>query len=523
MAHKVKSRVNMTAFLLFTVLLLSCLLAACQPTPLVPPVVNKAGGISGDMIAEPLAPGVVKDVDAPHWTETTTRMNGRITINADVDIEIPENLSNTPVYKLEQVELTPKRLAELTHYFVGDSKLYKPLPMTKFEGMEQLKKLKDPQSSFGENDEFGINEMSKGLQTLIDKAPDTAVKEYTDLSFTLPYKPEKTRMMEASLDNLSAPQAERYVDVIAQTGEEYEPEICASTFDSAVGISGRFAFTYPGSFSSERAMDVRNTRFSQMMSFSSYRDQETVKAYSSAFNKYTSLLNGVIDMITETPEQALSVAQAVLNDLGINDVSLDTIEKGVWQPRQPQEWDEFSTPVSKMQGGYEITFTRSAGQLAGFRLNYSSIPTDDMLTYTPPFRVEQVIMFVSNGKIIAFDWRSMSKAIETIAANTNLIPFDEIKERFTDYVTYNYPYQEGPDGEMLKDSIKIDILSVELRSSQITAKDDPYKAWLVPSWLIWFQFSYLDEYYNIETIDNIPCEINALDGGIIIPVKLNRS
>lgn len=350
------------------VLLILSGLAACQPTPLKPVVVNKSEGISAEMVTDPLPSGEIKEVDAPpHWKETMTRQKGRIELSADVDVKIPENLSNTPVYKLEQVALTPERLKELVNYFVGSSQLYKPLPMTKFEGMQQLDKLQDATTSYGNYDNDAKSNMSRALQQMIDDAPDKAQKQYTDLSFSLPYTTEYTRMLEAYLGRFTTPQAENYVDVFAQTGEVYEPEIHASTYDSTVGTSGLFKYSYPGSFYSEASMKITKQWNDFMYGSSFYKPTDSDKEYLTAYNRFDAQLSGAMDLITEDPDQALLTARHVLEDLGITDLGLSSIEKGVWLPRQPQEWDEFSTPIDQAVGGYVITFARSAGQLAGFR------------------------------------------------------------------------------------------------------------------------------------------------------------
>ncbi len=518
MAQKTKRSVKFISSMLALLLLLCCFTTACQPTPAKPVVANKSGGITAKMIADPLPPGAVKDVDAPqHWKESMTRLNGHMIIDVDTDVKIPENLSDTPVYKIEQAELTQQRLSELTHYFVGDSKLYKPLPMTSFEGLTQLQKIKDGTGLYGEHNFEARKHMADKLQELIDEASASTERTYTDLSFTQPYDSEYKVVIDAWLkaegvDGILKPKGEKYVNVYAETGEEYEPTISASTYDDFAAIPSNFTFAYPGDILT--ADDIKQINMShEMYNNPYYTIEETLQNYLATANQHFSELGNVINSVSEEPEQALSAAQKALDDLGIVDVSLDNIQKGVWLPRQPQEWDELSTPTSKAQGGYSIVFSRSADQLAGFRANYNGMNAKEMLTYTPPFLVEQISMFISDGKILQFDWRSMSQAIETVAANTNLLSFEEIKERLADYLSYNFSYT-GPDNE----SFSIDIVDAQLRSSQITAKDDPFRAWLVPSWVFKIRLDY-DESHNTSTIisADYPCEINALDGGIITP------
>ncbi len=519
MAQKTKRSVKLVSCVLAALLLLCCFTTACQPTPAKTVVVNKSGGITAQMIADPLSPGTVKEVDAPaHWKESMTRLGGHMVIDADADVIIPENLSDTPVYKIEQTELTQQRLAELTHYFVGDSKLYKPLPMTSFDGLAQLNKLQNGEGSYGQYYEEARKQMADKLQEMIDEAPVTAEKQYTDdLSYTQPYETDENIVIDAWLKaagvgGILKPKGEKYAAVFAETGEEYEPMISASTYDDFAVIPSRFTFAYPGSIMT--AGDIEENNMSnERYDNANYTLDEALKTYLATVNQYYSELNEVMGHMIETPEQALATAKKALDDLNIDGLSLDNIDKGVWLPRQPQEWDELSTPVSEAIGGYSVVFSRSAGQLAGFRQNYGGMSAKEMLTYTPPFRVEQITIFVSNGKILRFDWRSMAKTVETVAKNTNLLPFDEIKERLADYLSYNFSFTGRET-----DSFSVDIVSVQLRSSQITAKDDPFKSWLVPSWLFLIRQDYSDAANTDTSITgDYPCEINALDGGIIIP------
>ncbi len=526
MAQTSKRSVKFVSITLAPVLLLCCFTTACQPTPLAPPVVNKASGISAEMIADPLLQGTTKEIDAPqHWKETLTLQDGRMQINADLDVKIPDNLSNTPVYKLEQIPLTPERLQQLAQYFVGDSKFYKPLPMTQFEGLAQLKKIQNAQGMFGDFNIDDLKLMSNKLQELIDIAPDTVDKVYTDLSFSLPYHTEYRRVLDAYLSAYGIsilskkPNIQNYVDVFAETGEEYEPQISASTYDSSAAIPSRFKMTYPGSILTASTFEQMKQE-NEMQYTENYEIAEPLKSYIASKNQLIANMNDVMASISEAPEQALAEAQKALYDLGINDLNLDVMEKGVWLPRQPQEWDEFSTPVSKAQGGYSFVFARSAGQLAGFRSNYGSMSAGDLPQYTPPFIIETVEIFISNGKILQFDWHSMSQPTETVASNTNLLPFDQIKKRLADYLSYIRPDYLDSDGEPIDDTIHIQITDAELRSCQIPAKDDPYKAWIVPSWLFKFRITYTVNDVNYEYIQpESICEINALDGGIIIPMN----
>ncbi len=520
MAQTSKRSVKFVSITLALVLLLCCFTTACQPTPAKPVVINKSGGISGDMIADPLPPGALKEVDAQaHWKETMTLQNGHVSINADVDVNIPDKLSNTPVYKLEQIPLTQEKLEELTHYFVKDKKLYKPLPMARLDGLIQLQKIKDGTGMYGQYDDESRKLMAKKLQDMIDNAPASAEKVYSNLAFTSIDIPDYGEVLEAAFGEYSFPETDNYLTVKAETGEEYKPTISASTYLSGTSLTSSFAYEYPGSFMTESLMKSNRQRNELLKS---YRPADTTfQSYIANFNQYYAELDEVMADYTETPDQALQIAQKALTELGIDNMGLNCIEKGVYLPRQPQEWDELATSISDGQVGYSMTFERAAGQLTGFTEYYivGDTTKTEMLTYTPPFLVESISIFVCNGRIMLFSWQNISQIVETVAQNTNLISFDKIKTRFADYLSYIYNAYDDSETEP-EESYIIDIIDIQLRASQVTAKDDPYRAWLIPSWVIRYRTTEIEDNGTVKRVyQDMPCEINALDGGIIIPVS----
>ena len=519
MEPKSKHSVKLVSAVMALVLAIGCFTTACQPTPAESVVVNKSGGITAQMIADPLPPGAVKEVDAPaHWKQTLSIQNGRVLFNADVDIKIPDNLSNTPVYKMEQIPLTQERLAELTHYFIGDSKLYKPLPMTRLDGLIQLQKVKDGSGMYGREAEDTRKLMADKLEEMIADAPASADKEYTDIAFSPYTNSGYYKMLEGPYGEISIPKADNYMVVCAETGEDYEPKISASTYLSGTSLISSFGFGYPGSYMTASRMKSDRQLIELYRSYTWLSTTDVFRSYIANFNKYYAELDDVMSAYTETPDQALKIAQKALADLGIDNMGLNCIEKGVYLPRQPQEWDELSTSISDGQAGYSLTFERAAGQLAGFSDYYSmdSSSANEMLTYKPPFLPEMITVFVSNGKILQFGWENMSQAVETVAQNTNLVPFDKIKSRFTDYITNFYTQYDDPKAEP-EESYIIDIIDVQLRASQVPAKDDPYRAWLIPSWVIKYRTTQrLYEGTLKHVYQEFPCEISALDGGIIL-------
>ena len=109
--------------LVASIMLSTCVLTACQPTPETPPVIPKSEDIPKEAILETAtAPPEVENATQPaaysvkeHWAETVEK-NEFFTIEADADILMPE-VEAYPAERLERVALTQERVNELIAYF----------------------------------------------------------------------------------------------------------------------------------------------------------------------------------------------------------------------------------------------------------------------------------------------------------------------------------------------------------------------------------------------------------------------
>jgi hypothetical protein len=95
------------------------LLTGCQKTPDQSAVVSKAGGLSEDVIAEPLKDGETQTLDLPeHWDTTVTWSNDRGVFHADQKLE-SVTTGNLPVIEVSQKKLELEQLNGLISYFAG--------------------------------------------------------------------------------------------------------------------------------------------------------------------------------------------------------------------------------------------------------------------------------------------------------------------------------------------------------------------------------------------------------------------
>ena len=492
-------------------------LTGCKATPEEAPVVNKTEGVSDSMKAETLAEGDLKVVDTPQpWKESIMRQNDQIEIKADVDVKVPEGLSNTPVYQLHQIPLTEEYLSELIEYFAGENKLYKPLQLTKSECDEQLAKLQDD-GLFGLFDAAQRNEMQKEIENIKSTAPENDSKEYMKAAFELPLETERDRVYRIGRGyEDTTPKTQDYLNVFVDTGEEYEPEIKATRFNADAGTKSGFQYKYPGDIYSESDFNA----LAGMFSFDASAYDESYAAYVEKEQKYLKEIGEKLEKYDVPSKETSQLAQKAIENLGINDLNLTNIEKGIWLPRSPKEWAELSVDVSQAKLGYYLTYSRSAGGLVGAVYNnygnssQADIPAEQL--YAPPFLMESIKIFISDGEIILFDWQNMAEQTETIAENTNLLPWNDVTKQLANTLSYVFAIPDGEGGSDSSYNERIDILSAKLCSDYIPAKDQPDEVWIIPIW----QFEVRATIQNMGEAEKVGAPVsfrlNALDGGLIV-------
>ena len=494
---------------------LSLFLCACQPTPETPPVIYRGEGLPEGCVIDPVPEGQKKEIDAPeHWTEEAYRTNKLVKINADADIVIPD-ISNTPVIELAQKPLTVDELKGLSAYFAGDRKLYNKPEMTKAELEFQLEQLQNRKGEYGVSyNNSVVPEAENRLKKLIDIAPDTIEKEYTDIVFSYPQKnlSESIWMKYDQKEGEQEQLAKTDFEAIVETGGAVEPEIYAVTYNEQAGTSSSFSYSKGSYITAERLQRYRTSiEYARGVEGTKWEQDSKV---TDAFESYFYRIEDVLSKNAGTEEQARRVAEEVLKDLGISYMALASVEKGIALNIPFSRWDkEVDTEVA--QGAYILTCFREVGGLVGFHpsfaASYDSLPEQ---VYKPPFLPEKITMVVTDEGLYAFLWENMSEEVGTVAANTIPLSFDKVKERFLEHIGYVIALHGLPPEEDYL--YRYDVYRVQLRSFPSTAYNQPNRAWMIPVWVF-----YMEHYskYGEEDVLLVDEEvmINALDGGFVSP------
>ena len=496
-----KSRLIVLLCLVFVVLF-----SACQPTPTVPPMVNRGQGLSDEFIAPPLAEGEKREIDAPtHWEEAKSLRNGEIEVVADIDIEMPETVGNIRVLELAQREFADEYLKTLTDYFAKGSRLYKIPKMTKSRLAQELEDVKNRVGDYNSPYSQAIAyELS--IPELIEQAPESTTKEYVSAGFDFPTKDE-TEMLRSRYRQEQDTIETRNTFSAYVEDDGIAPKITATKYDPKVGSNSSFAFKrgiiYPASL---LAADHEGYN-----SFLSWKGTELEGGLNDAWLEekasWLDMMDERMGSIIISPDRAQAQADSVLADLGISDLGLFRAEPGIQiLTEEYQMWTNTMNRMHKgissslFKPGYLFVYYRKDGELISLR--YSNNAT----LVAPSFPPENVSIFVTEDGVQSFEWINMSTVKGIVAENTSILSFETVKNNFYDILVYT------AQGGRLKYQLK----NARLGLYNTVAFNYPYRVWLVPCWYFEYEyFSYTDAFGDEISMGSSSEIFNALDGRYI--------
>jgi len=156
------------------------LLTGCQKTPDQSAVVSKAGGLSDDVIAEPLKDGETQTLDLPeHWDTTVTWSNDRGVFHADQKLE-SVTTGNLPVIEVSQKKLELEQLNGLISYFAGGEILYQTQELTREYYQNLLDRIKNREGFYADNSVEFIVEGDEDSQITVGLKDDTEYEVFID-------------------------------------------------------------------------------------------------------------------------------------------------------------------------------------------------------------------------------------------------------------------------------------------------------------------------------------------------------
>lgn len=487
-------------------------LIACAKTPEKAIVVDKSEGLPKDSVI-PNDNDTPKDVGIPsYWKETIEKSDGYVTLEADYDMEIPE-VYNTPVYSYEMKPLGGKLLKKLCDYFAEGNKLYEYPAMTKDELRTQKKSIEGQKGKWAGYEESGLTGMLTRLDELIEKAPDEKTVTYVKTTLKKPYQTEEEYVNEADA-YMYGQNSSYYFDtnekigfkVRIDRGQKVDPVIFAINYNEKLGSTSNFLFSQ-GTFIDEKAL------------WHKIENQE-IFGFGKKYDVYLNYLQSEMEKNTDktfTEENAVKKVREILKDLEIKDFEVTEVYKAIGS-LESESWGILDEENLTMSEGFSVYLAPKAGKLIGYEQPFQEPFTDLPETiYAPTFSTEKIHVIVTEEGIQQFEWTNISQRKETIAENTKLLSFEEIKKKAAEHLLYislsGYREKDKEDGY----SYKFILEDVKLRMSNVPAYEDPSAVWLVPVWVFEFKEERINPSGEIMRMNNEIVLLNAIDGGYIRP------
>lgn len=499
-------------------------LGGCRETPDESAVVDKSDGISEAVEAEPLADGETRIIEVPERWEQTEKWNkDRWIFRADVELESVE-AGNLPVVELKQRSMTQEELEELVEYFADGEELYVPLQTTKDVYQEKLDRIRNMEGVYSVYTiDTVMGDKADKLEQGLELAPEegTQSQETAEIAFG-PRRADPAE--DAATDRrkyISEETDSMDLYFSADIGEDRESTISVRKYDPDAGLSGKFEWMTGDQILYQKSdIDVYQSMHAEYADVS-----DTDRAWEQLLDQCTAMMREQnIDQ-----EEGRRQAEAFLEEMGITDKSCSYAEPVLWFPEGSYQEDLANTyydslwqaDLSRAEAGYVYTFHNeisglpvdllSGGNLLG--ISDSGAETD---SYAPPFPVESITVAVTESGVKMFSWTGMSETVSTVMENTSVLPFEKIRDRIVQYLSYCFPGSQPDDSESV---FEYDLQDITFGYSYITAYENPDHAWAVPAWLVELK-SGSDMYdltgkREMENMQWTYLTVNALDGSVI--------
>lgn len=236
-------------------------------------------------------------------------------------------------------------------------------------------------------------------------------------------------------------------------------------------------------------------------------------------NKNDAWLKSLKEHMEEIPslseEEALNEAKALLDKLSIKGFEVGSCVKAIGN-RNTETWVLWDEDNPFNEVGFSIYFYRTLGDLMGYSQRSPEILEGIPETvYAPQFSSEKIQIIITKDGVQKFAWTNMSKKIDTVANNTKLLSFDEIKEKLADHLLYS---ALSDDGDELKDTgtkCIYNVTNIQIRAANINAFEEPEKVWLVPVWVFNLEKTGLTSDGEVLKWGTENVVLNAIDGGFV--------
>lgn len=215
----------------------------------------------------------------------------------------------------------------------------------------------------------------------------------------------------------------------------------------------------------------------------------------------------IIGEVSISDDEAVVAAQNMIHEFGIDYMVAVTLEKAQRYTSIDDAFVESSEGL--LSKGYLIKFARNIDGIAGITDHAVGFYGQEEIHYKAPLHPEEIQIYVDEaGKVQSFAWYYPLEIEEKLTENITLMPFEDVKQRIRDMLTFINSYNSQP----------AEVTSVNMNMTLVCVEDHPEEAMYVPAWFIYYTMTY-EENIKQEYI----LALNAIDGGRILelPVEMN--
>ena len=201
-------------------------------------------------------------------------------------------------------------------------------------------------------------------------------------------------------------------------------------------------------------------------------------------------------------EDAVAAAQNMLHELGIDYMAADSLEKAQRYASIENAFAPDQEPLSK---GYLIKLARNIDGITGITDHAVGVYGKEEIHYNAPLYPEEIQVYVDEtGKAQSFVWTHPLGIEEKVTENAALLPFEDVKQRIRDMLTFINSYNSEPT----------EVTSIKMNITIVDVKDHPEQAMYVPAWFIYYTVNYGDiqQEYTLA--------LNAIDGGRVLELPV---
>lgn len=213
--------------------------------------------------------------------------------------------------------------------------------------------------------------------------------------------------------------------------------------------------------------------------------------------------------LTMTPLEARKLVEAFWQEYGFSDMGVLSVFLANNQDTETMKVDEHDTY------GQKHAYVVTCGQSVNGMIPVSISAMWDGVDWS----YENCYFYISDAGIETFHWGSPNAYVETVTADTEMLPFSRIDEIFRKMMLVKY--ESSADGNATGKLFTYDVDRVMLEWQRIFEQGSKSKGLMVPVWNFYgtFEFQYTNgDHYGSETRQGfyLPLlSINAVDGSIV--------